>query len=298
MGVVIRSSAANADPDTLSSLERGSRAVAAAIAAAGLAPEAVGALINTGVYRDSNMVEPAMAALIQKKAGIGLEYATGAVPAFSFDLMNGAVGALNAVQVAQALLATGSARHVVIVSGDAHPSLDPAAQDGFPFATVGAALLLQQTPGPAGFGALQTASDNGAAPPEGYLKPYEAGAGGRAVITVDRPADLAARLAPLAVRAARAVIAADGLDLDRTLVVSSRPTAEFAGSLAEALGVPAAAVVTARAEADPHTSAVPLAYHQAREAGLLDGARHLLFVAAGGGPTAAAIGYLLPEGEG
>ena len=293
MGVVILASAVNTDPDTLSSLERGSRAVTAAIAAAGLAPDAIGALINTGVYRDSNMVEPAIAALIQKKAGIGLEYATGAVPSFSFDLMNGAVGTLNAAQVAQALLVTGSARHVVIVSGDAHPSLDPAARGDFPFATVGAALLLQQVPGPTGFGALQTASGDGAAPPEGYLKPYEAGANGRAVITVDRPADLAARLLPHAIRAARAAVAADGLDLARTLVISSRPTPEFAGSLAEALGVPAASVATARAESDPHTSAIPLAYHQASQAGLLEGFRHILFVAAGGGPTAAAIGYRL-----
>ena len=297
MGVVIRASAANADADTLSSVERGSRAVAAAIAAAGLRPEEIGAIINTGVYRDSNMVEPAIAALIQKKAGVGLEYAAGSVPSFSFDLMNGAVGVLNAAQVAGALLATGSADHVVIVSGDAHPSLDPAGQDGFPFATVGAALVLRHISGPAGFGNLHTASDDGAAPPEGYLKPYEAGASGRSAITVDRPAGLAARLVPLAARAARAAVGESGLDLATTLVVSSRPTEDFAGALATALGVPEPSVVVARAEADPHTSAIPLAYHQIAEAGRLEGFEHILFVAAGGGPTAAAIAYRLPEAQ-
>lgn len=67
MGVVIKATALSEKEGVLSSIENSSLAASAAIQNAGLQPEQIDTLINTGVYRDSNMLEPAMAALIQKK---------------------------------------------------------------------------------------------------------------------------------------------------------------------------------------------------------------------------------------
>ena len=81
-------------------------------------------LINVGNYRDDNMCEPSIAVLIQHSLGINLNPLTHPVKAhtFSFDLMNGACGILNAIQVANAILSTKDGRYALLVSGDSHPS--------------------------------------------------------------------------------------------------------------------------------------------------------------------------------
>ncbi|GAA3149081.1 hypothetical protein GCM10020255_028270 [Rhodococcus baikonurensis] len=133
MGVVITSVGTSYDRDSGSVVTHAARAVRQALTSAAVEPQEVGVLINTGVYRDSNTVEPAIAALIQKDAGIGLEYGEHDPRTFSFDLMNGACGVLNAVQVADAILSTGSTGRVLVVSGDTHPSAVAAgARGGFP----------------------------------------------------------------------------------------------------------------------------------------------------------------------
>jgi 3-oxoacyl-[acyl-carrier-protein] synthase-3 len=47
-------------------------------------------------------------------------------------------------------------------------------------------------------------------------------------------------------------------------------------------------------DGDPHTAALPLAYDRAVTEDTLGGYSHLLFVAAGAGPAAAAVLYRLP----
>lgn len=291
MGLAIRATAIVKDGPDVSSIQGMARAANAVIDEAGLRAEHIAVLINTGVYRDHNIFEPAIAALVQKKAGINPGYARGAATTFSFDLMNGACGALNAVQATQALLsAQDPARHTIILSGDTHPSLDPALAQDFPFASVLAAMLLSPAPEHVGFGKLHVASSGGPARPEGYLSMRNMGAAGRSTILVDRPASRLDRLLPLAANAARAVLSSEPIDLSRTLLISSRPTPGFADRLAEEIGSPAAAHA-APGEKDPHTSAIAHGYHTARQAGLLDNVDHVLFVAAGGGQTAAAISY-------
>ena len=103
MGVIITASglsngSSSYDGDgTGSVVEHLSRAGRAAIDAAGIDDREVGVLINSGVYRDSNTVEPAIGALIQQGIGLGLTYQRSDPKCFSFDLMNGACGMLNAV---------------------------------------------------------------------------------------------------------------------------------------------------------------------------------------------------------
>ena len=102
-------------------------------------------LINVGNYRDDNMCEPSIAVLIQHALGINLNPLTHPVKAhtFSFDLMNGACGLLNALQVANAILSTKDGRYALLVSGDAHPSGQ--AHSEFPIHHASAAILLERS---------------------------------------------------------------------------------------------------------------------------------------------------------
>lgn len=160
MPTAIVAYATNADPDTGSYLDNAARAARECLDTAGVSVDAIGALINVGIYRDDNLVEPAVSALLQQRIGMGLTYRTGAIPAFSFDLMNGACGLLDAIAVAESFFAVDSLDYVLLTAGDAHPSTQE--RDDFPYANTGAALLLGRSDDVGGFGVRQTVSSSDA----------------------------------------------------------------------------------------------------------------------------------------
>ncbi|GAB1692093.1 3-oxoacyl-[acyl-carrier-protein] synthase III C-terminal domain-containing protein [Krasilnikovia sp. M28-CT-15] len=291
MPTAIASTAVSTDPHLSGSIARASAAATACLEQAGVHPDQVDVLINVGVYRDENMAEPAMSALIQKNVGTNLDYLRSGSPALSFDLMNGACGMLNAVQVAGAFLA-GDAEFALVVSGDTHPSGRP--DPDFGYAHVGAAMLLSRSADAGtGFGPVSTATAPGDAPGViGYADLGAVGTRGRELIWVRRDPDYAQRLVEFAAAEATRYAAEQGVDLSETLLVASQPTPTFAAELAARLGVPADAVVTVHGvDGDPHTSALTLAYHQAVEAGRADAYPQALFVAAGAGLSVACSVY-------
>ncbi|WP_194813822.1 hypothetical protein [Nocardia sp. XZ_19_385] len=295
MGVRIKATGTSRGGSTNSIVEHSGHAARISLERAGIGPEQVGVLINAGVFRDSNTVEPAVSALIQKAAGIGLDYHSKDDPrTFSFDLMNGAVGVLNAVQVASSVLATGGVEHVLIVSGDTHPSLERfAADDEFPYATAGAALLLERTDDAEGFGRVHTVTGAGGPAVESYVDTATMGTVGRSLMTVERDPDFTDRLLGVAVQAARAALADQ--DLSGVALIASTPAPEFPKLLADTLGIDQDSVHTPDlSDGDPHTAALTLAYDRAVAGDSLGGYSRVLFVAAGAGPSAAAVLYQLP----
>ncbi|WP_328392947.1 hypothetical protein OHS70_01965 [Streptomyces sp. NBC_00390] len=312
MATVITSAAVSPAGDAGSAIGYAAAAGSACLQEAGLTPADVDVLINVGVYRDSNICEPSVAALIQKRIGINLDYlhATDRRAAFSFDLMNGACGVLNAVQAGGALLAAGSARRVLVVSADTHPSTDPAraGTPEFPYAASGAALLLERSDDARGFGRVHHRSLPGAHGVNGYLPLYEVGSGGRSNVTVDRDTDVVERMLDLAVDSVRGTLAAEyGADaaeapaaaLDRTLLITSQPSPGFAAGLAKRLGLASDAAVTVEGlQGDPHSSALTYAFRQAQDAGRFAGHDRLLFLAVGAGLSSAASLYHLTRDTG
>ncbi|ASF09005.1 hypothetical protein NBRGN_026_00630 [Nocardia brasiliensis NBRC 14402] len=296
MGVRIKSTGTGKGSDTFSSIGQSGWAARQSLERAELRPDQVGVLINVGVFRDFNTVEPAMSALIQKAAGIGLDYAYGDPRTFSFDLMNGAVGVLDAVQVAQSILETRSAEYVLIVSGDTHPSLSRSVgDDEFPYATAGAALLLELSDGPEAFGHVHTVVGRGDPAVESYVDVDTMGRSGRSRMTVEHAPDFEERLLRVADEVARTALAqGPAIDPATTVLIASTPTAEFPHRLAERLGITETRTPDISA-GDPHTSALPLAYDSAVQDESLNGFSEVLFVAAGAGPTAAAVRYRLPD---
>ncbi|WP_329585531.1 hypothetical protein OG500_33075 [Kitasatospora sp. NBC_01250] len=275
------------------------RAAQDCLTEAQLSPDTVGVLINVGVYRENNTFEPAIAALVQKEVGMNLDYLAHRVPgaaAFSFDLMNGACGVLNAIQVAQALLSTGSTERVLVTAADVHPGGRAALDADYPYADLGAALLLERSAqAEGGFGRVQLAGSEQPSAIAGYLPTAGMGSTGRGRIAVRRDEGFADQLLDLAAETATDYARAEGIDLHRTLVVASRPTADFGARLAERLGLPATLVLTPELPQGttglPHTAAPILGYLQAVEQGLPAGVDQFLFLAAGAGPSVACVSY-------
>lgn len=107
---------------------------------AGVDPHDVDLLINTGIYRERHLGEPALAALIQDDLGLNdeLQPGSGRHGTFSFDVLNGACGPLTAFQLADTLLRAGTIHRALIVAEDTRPDR----RTEFPFSPAGAAALL------------------------------------------------------------------------------------------------------------------------------------------------------------
>jgi hypothetical protein len=92
------------------------------LAHAGREPGDIDMLINAGIYREDNMGEPALAALIQEDIGANLgQPPIGGHGTFSFDLLNGICGVITAIQIESGLLDSGVIRLGAIVTSDVDP---------------------------------------------------------------------------------------------------------------------------------------------------------------------------------
>lgn len=105
-------------------------------------PNDVGILINCGIHRDGHVCEPAIAAYIQHRLGINIEFQ--GRETLSFDLHNGGCSMLNAIEVLCAMMQTGGTRAGMVVSGEANRDRHP--DPAYPYPSSGAALLLDLSP--------------------------------------------------------------------------------------------------------------------------------------------------------
>ncbi|WP_067813934.1 hypothetical protein [Nocardia inohanensis] len=280
MTTTIVSAAVCTDVDSNSYFELAARAGRAALEQAGVSPDHIGLIINAGVFRDSNISEPAVAALIQKRLEVGLEYRTGRLPAFSFDLLNGGNGVVHSLMAAQTFIAAGDLEYALVVAGDTHPSLEREVE-GFPYTPTGAALLLRLSGDAGGFGRLYTAQESGAIAPTGWADLVGAGTNGRAAMTIGPgsgdPLEAAAE-------AVTQLLAGEGLELNdfatgAAVLLTPAPIPGFRERLAYRLGVPSSAVAGVDpAVGDPYSAAPVHAYLTAAQRGLLDAARAVVFL--------------------
>ena len=67
MGIIIKATSIIEDVENQGSVELTVKAAKQCIASAGISMEDIGILINLGIYKEDNVGEPAMAALIQKQ---------------------------------------------------------------------------------------------------------------------------------------------------------------------------------------------------------------------------------------
>lgn len=251
-------------------------------------------LIHTGVYKDHNIAEPALAAIIQEDVDANPSPQLGSHGTFSFDLNDGGGGFLTAASVADGFICGGVSRLSMIVTADADPS--PRTSRGFPFAPAGGAVTL--VPGALGFErfvARTFPEDAGLFDSRLHWAP-EAGLHGRNVIEIVEAPAFAERCVEHAVEVVRDVLRDASLAPDRIdLLIASQYPASFGVQVARGIGIPIDRVPEVPHELhNTHTAGPIAALEAAIRGGRFSRARHVLFVTASAG---IAIGVALYRGR-
>jgi 3-oxoacyl-[acyl-carrier-protein] synthase-3 len=293
MGTIIKATGISTDNAIKSSNENAVAAGHQCIEAAGIDVNDIDLLINVGIYRDENMLEPAMAAFAQKGLGIKPDYIKSQPfnAAFSLDMMNSACGIINAIQTADAMFKSRQIKYALIVSGDAHPSNKDL--ESFPYATVGAAMLLEYAEDEKGF---QNFSFKHSPTTEhsvrGYLDFNNLAEPAKERLTVDMPAQYKEKLLEFACDSAEEYLTANNLDRQTVKLITPQAEAGFGHKIAQSVNVKDDAILDLYKEyGDAHSSALTMAYHLGAEKGLYNSNDNVLFVAAGAGLTSACATY-------
>jgi len=301
MGTVIKASAVDLEANTLSSLittEQGAidysvRASEECIYRAGVDRADIDLLINIGTYREKNINEPSIASLIQKRLKIGLDPLNchSGKSCFSFDLRNGVVGMLSAVQVANALLKQKMVNLVLIVSSDVHPSKRQTPE--FPYTHMGAAMLLSWSDDQnKGFQKIifNTSGDDyhGVDALVDLSNPKA-----REKVDIKVQKDFGQRLGNFTIEMFNKYVQSGDLDLSKIkLSIISEPVPGFSGRIAEAVGLDNRVLHDVYEKyGNVLSSSLPLGYHRAAEKQLFRENDTILFVGAGSGLTFACSMY-------
>lgn len=257
---------------------------------AGCAPNELDLLINAGLYRDRNLGEPALAALIQEDIGANPEDPhPDAHGTFSFDLANGICGPLTALQVVDGFLHSGTIHRALVVASDADPGHGMSAD--FPFAGAGGALLCSWADEEAGLGPIRWANFPDGGESFRATVDYE---DGRNRLHVVASKDTDEALAVAAAKVARECLDSAATDLAAVdLILAAPARATFTASLALHLDVAPDRIAVARDERI-HTAALIVALHEATVDARLRPGSLALLVAVGAGVTAGAALYRVP----
>lgn len=278
-----------------SALELSVSAGLSCIEKSGLGKSDIDLLINIGIYHDDNIMEPAIAPLLQQRLGINPDPVFEKTNfTFCFDLYNGACGFINAVFTADALLKTGVVKNVLILSSDAHPS--KMENKDFPFTNLGSAVILSYNPDPAkGFSRFyfDTSQDK----KHGLLAggdPKRVGSQGRQVVYMYADDTYIDDLSAFAVSSVKNFVATQNIDLSKiNYLVTTQQKNDIPWIIQNGIGLngTSRAVTLYDRYGDPHTSALPLGFHTIYEEGELKENDSILFVASGSGLTTACAMY-------
>jgi 3-oxoacyl-[acyl-carrier-protein] synthase III len=252
---------------------------------AGREPDDVDLLINTGIYRDRNLAEPALAALIQEDIGANPEDPhDDAHGTFSFDISNGTCGILTALQIVDGFLRSHTINRGLVVTSDADPGRGMS--EHFPFSPVGAALLCDWSEDDSGLGRVHWVN----IPDDG--ENFRATVGledARNVLRFSGSAAMDKQFAAAAAQVAQSCLQEASLGLSDVDVIVAAPARHgYRAALAAQLAIPVERITVADDES-MHTASLVSALSSAT-AQLPPSAR-ILLIAAGAGVTAGAALY-------
>ena len=113
----------------------------------------LGLMIYSGVYRDEFIAEPAIAALVAGELGVNddIESPDGS-KTLAFDVLNGAVGFLNACQVGVQMIGAGKAEHALVVAAEVETNTAEGGHPMYGLHETGSAVILGRSGGADGFG--------------------------------------------------------------------------------------------------------------------------------------------------
>jgi 3-oxoacyl-[acyl-carrier-protein] synthase-3 len=254
---------------------------------AGRTAREIDLLINAGIYRDRNLAEPALAALIQQDVGANPEEPhENGHGTFSFDIANGACGLLTALQIADGFLKSHVIRCAMLVTSDADPG--HGMSENFPFAAAGASLLCTWSDDDRGLGRTywQNLPDGG-----DCLCATVGLVDHRNVLRFHESSSVDQQFADAAALAVDRCLRDSNLTIDDVdAIVATPPRPRYRAALAAQLGVPAERITVADDET-MHTASLASAFNVAATAVGAPGL--ILIVASGAGVTAGAALYRL-----
>ncbi|MDR3658603.1 MAG: 3-oxoacyl-ACP synthase [Mycobacterium sp.] len=255
---------------------------------AGCDPDELDLVVNAGIYRDRNLGEPALAALIQDDIGANPEDPhAGAHGTFSFDVANGACGVLTALQIVDGFLRTHCIHRALIVASDADPG--HGMSEHFPFSASGAALLCGWSDDDYG---LSWVSWVNSPDDSGTFSATVGFADARNVLRFHESADMDEQFAAVAAQAAHECLEAHSVGLpDVDVIVAAPARPGFRSALSHRLAI-SVDRITIAGDQRMHTAALAAAFEGQAER--LPAGTQVLFVAAGSGITAGAALYRQP----
>lgn len=266
---------------------------------AGLPMQNIDLLINIGVFRDNNIIEPAMAPLIQKELGMNPDPVRNGClkrSTFSFDINDGECGFLTAVHVADAFFKSGSAKYALVVAGDIHPSKTD--HSDFPFQSVACAILLAHTEDVnSGFSGFHfKTSANGSFGFSANVDLMANGLKSRECMTFTIEDQYHDHLAGFTSEMMREVFQSGRINpSDIDYVLTSQQAKGFGRAVAHAAGLNGRSQVVDLYDqyGDTHTSSLILSYHHLVCDGLTKKNDRILFMSAGSGLSAACSLYVV-----
>lgn len=146
MGTIIKSVGINNSGCESGVVELVSKAAKLCLAKAELNVDDIGMLINTGIYSENHLIEPALAALVTKqlltKSKGEQDYSNYPGHLLSFDLHNGGGGIINAIQVIDGFINSNEIENGLIVCGDVKPKAGMV--ENYNYSTAAAAIMLSK----------------------------------------------------------------------------------------------------------------------------------------------------------
>ena len=296
MGLIIKATSMIIGNGQDSSIEISAEAVRKVIQTSGVDRHEVGLLLNIGINRDSNIVEPAVASLIQKRARLNLnptrKQLGKKVGTLSFDILRGTCGFIQAAQVADAFLQTGSFKKAIIVSSDVHPSGKKVSE--FPFTHSAAAILLEYENNGKGFkNYIYETSEKGSVGLKVYMDIMAGGKNGRNLINVDIEEDYPHRLQKFILKTINNYVERGVFNLKEVdHIISATPSKNFGREVSDSLGFRNNTLVEVYDKyGDTNTSSPLIGYHLAAENGELKDGDNVFFISGGSGITCALSMY-------
>lgn len=250
--------------------------------------EQISLLINCGVNRDGFQYEPSAASQIQFALRINRRFA--GARTFSFDLMDGEIGVLRAVQTVQSMMYTQTLSRALIVAAEVDPS-----RDGSPAQrrlAIGAAALLDIAPRPDnGFGPI---CFRRCPPSENLERVIDLSVPGGRVLSRGDASALGSVLAPCALEIVQETLDASALgskDIDLFLLPSG--AGALAALFATKLCISPEKIFVAGGERGLNYFGVGLlaAVYEAKAQGRIEPGSKVLIVAHALGPQVAAALY-------
>ena len=290
MGTIIKASSILEWKDNQGSIDLAVQVAKQCIASSGIDMKDIGILINLGLYREDNMAEPAMAALIQKGIGMNTdpikEFPASEIT-FCFDLGNGSCGFLNAVQIVQALMNNGKIKYALLVSSDVHPSKKKVSD--FPYTHYGAAVLLEQSnQDEKGFKniVMKTTEPDDYMGVNAYCDMLKVGINGRKHVIVEVDNDYSNKLKDFTIKSINEYSKSEKIDLTNVKLIISEPAKDFGIEIAKEIGNDEKTVAkTYEKFGDTASSALSIGYHVLVNENSLKEGDQVLFVGASPGLT-------------